>query len=111
MPDDDNEFPRHYPSPALRRRAGQEIAPGVWSDPLSEARHDYGGERAGFEAAIAQSKSIYDTVIGRDQENTAQSLDTIWDAALEIAAHIVETDTLASKPQLLAKIRAMKKVR
>lgn len=110
--DDDNPF-----RPIVRRaKAGTEIAPGVWSDPLSERRHDYGGELSGFEAAIAQTKSIVDAVTGGGSGDIPQqSLDAIWDAACDVCAHIVESyeADISSKDRasISRAIRKMKKDR
>lgn len=71
-----------------RFRSGTEIAPGIWSDPLSERRHDYDGAQAAYEAALAHTLSIV-SAIGGGNAQTEQSLDMIWDAALEVAAQIV----------------------
>lgn len=99
----------------LQRRPGTEISTGLWFDPISEARHDYDGSQAMYEAALAQTKSIYDAVAG----NTSQSLDQVWDAALDIAAHLAlnyqagpndRTDG-AVKRGIASAIRAMKKDR
>ena len=70
-------------------RDSREVAPGVWRDPISEARHDYDGSQAGFEAALTQTKSMMDAVTGGRSD---ASLDMIWDAALEVAATIAEHD-------------------
>lgn len=96
-----------------RGRQGREIAPGLWSDPISERRNDYDGAQAGFEAAIAQTKSIVDTI--SSTSNDGQALDMIWDAALEVAATIassVSGETINQTQRIIAReIRNQKKQR
>jgi hypothetical protein len=98
----------------LTRRFGSEISLGLWSDPLSERRNDFDGAQAGFEAAIAHTKSIVDA-IGGSNSGADASLDAVWDAALEIAAHLVETDARGVRHgdnvDITRKIRALKRQR
>lgn len=104
-------------SQRITRRSYTELAPGIWSDPISERRNDFDGAQAGYEAALAQTKSIVDAISG----GSGQSVDALWDAALDIAAHIAEsceTETggepiSASGMRILIarRIRSMKKDR
>lgn len=92
----------------ITRRDSREIAPGVWRDPISERRHDYDGAQAGFEFEILKLKAFGDAMPGGGNQDF---LNTVWDSALEIAAHIVETEPSDghTRERMAAKIRALKK--
>jgi hypothetical protein len=101
-------------SRGLTVRSGQELAPGVWSDPLSESRHDYDGAQAGYEAEIAKARNVAESALGFAAQANSDVADTMWDAALEIAAHIVESDDRiipGHSRECVRKIRSLKKQR
>src|SRR5882762_1906123 len=92
------------------QRSGTELAPGVWSDPISQSRHDYGGELAAFENAMLQIKATGDAMAG--------SVDNVFDIAMELAATIAEThphieheNANTMRAMIARSIRSQKKVR
>lgn len=94
----------------MLQRGFTEIAPGIWTDPISQARDDYDGSLAAHEAALMQIKSVYDTATGVGAP--AMALDAVWDSAIEVSAYVVESDQALNprdRERLMRLIRRLKR--
>jgi hypothetical protein len=98
----------------MQTRGFTEIAPGIWTDPISQARDDYDGSLAAHEAALMQIKTVHDAASGSGGNISGAPLDAVWDSALEVAAYIVEGDQAIDhldRTRLSRLIRTMKRAR
>jgi hypothetical protein len=96
------------------RVSSTEVAPGIWTDPISQARDDYDGSLAAHEAALMQIKTVHDAASGGSGNIGGAPLDAVWDSALEVAAYIVEGDQALDhldRIRLSRLIRTMKRVK